>query len=657
MSKDPYKDWAADDAHPSEAELFLYLDGELGTKEAGVVRAHLEACWSCRVRTEKVQEAISSFIDYRNQFLTSLIEQPPHGWRKFDGKLSQLAAESGKRSLVSQVLGSLGRLFPAQRLSLNPQLLRRVALSFLIAAVIAGLVIRSNREASVSASEFLKKATEAEAAQIHATAQPVIYQRLQVLRKDQASSREIAADWEIWHDTMNSRIRQSVTDASGRRFIPTVVERVTAETDRSENRSDIAVLVELEQVLSANHMDPRQPLSPASYQAWRNSLGQKHEEVIRSRLASGLEALTLRTLPASQVSVGRIVEAVMVVRAHDWQPFEQRLRVRAEQGDRIYELTQTAFEVVSLTAISPEIFSDDQVAALPTPNVIATVTPPSPSVSLHPAPLRVAPAPIVATADLEVEVLRLLHQARADLGEQVGTARAEDGLLRVTGIVETEQRKSEILRALQPVMNHQAVSVEIQTVAEALAQRRQAGADPPLMTEQRIEINSDSVAAAPELRRHFDNDAQIRQFAARMVNRSRQAMRHAYALKRLLGQFSLEDLRTLSPEARAKWLGLIRAHAHAYQQETETLRRELRPIFSPVEPSIPTGGVPEITDEAGLRRGIEQLFSLASATDRVIRSAFAASNESAMMTGIKTPQFWQSLGSAEAFAARIQSVK
>ena len=58
------------------------------------------------------------------------------------------------------------------------------------------------------------------------------------------------------------------------------------------------------------------------------------------------------------------------------------------------------------------------------------------------------------------------------------------------------------------------------------------------------------IAAAPELRRQFTSDEQVREFSARMISESRNAMRHAYAMKRLIGQFSPEELRSLSPEER-----------------------------------------------------------------------------------------------------------
>src|SRR5947207_380738 len=115
---------SGNNGHPSEDELLLYVDGELEAKATNHVRNHLEACWSCRVRTEKIEETISSFIDYRNQVLKPLVEQPPHGWRGFDGRLNRLANEVGRPSLFANVRGTLGRIksSPAMRRLLNQRL-------------------------------------------------------------------------------------------------------------------------------------------------------------------------------------------------------------------------------------------------------------------------------------------------------------------------------------------------------------------------------------------------------------------------------------------------------------------------------------------------------------------------------------------------------
>jgi hypothetical protein len=168
-----------------------------------------------------------------------------------------------------------------------------------------------------------------------------------------------------------------------------------------------------------------------------------------------------------------------------------------------------------------------------------------------------------------------------------------------------------------------------------------------------VEINNEALAAAPELRRHFRSDEEIHQFAARMVSQSRNALRHVYAMKRLGAEFSPDELRSLTPEAKSKWLGLIRAHALAYRNEAEGLRYELQPIFFPNAASGAGETGAAIMDDASLVRAIDQLFAVASANDAVIRAAFATSSGTVSTSAVGSPQFARSLLNAETLAARI----
>jgi hypothetical protein len=655
--------WPGKDGHPSEDQLLLFVDGELTSKELSSVRAHLEACWSCRVRTEKIEETISSFIDYRNQVLKPLVEPPPHGWRGFGSKLGSLVAQVGSPSLLSNIRSALGRILSAANFSFTLEaatrapVLARAVVSIVILSLTLSLALYLNRPPTVSASELLKHATEAQTARLLGIDQPVVYQKLEVRSRDRASQRESTANWEIWSDSTNARFRHSVNDGSGRRFLP-LPGKAENETVRFPD-----VLIELGEILRANNMDPQRPLSPASYLAWRNSLSQRKENVGRSFLPNGLEILTLQTTPAGIIDKGRISDAVMVVRARDWHPGELRLQVKFEEGMREYEIVEAAYEVVSLTTLNTEIFPEEkgEVAA-----AVLPAEPPakgSPQTSLNSVNPSVIPgASALAPLEAEVEVLHLLSQAGADLGEQINVSRMPDGRLLVKGIVGTEERKSELIRVLQPVMSQPSVRVEIRTVAEALTHERQTVPGPEVRTEQKVEIAGNSIAAAPELRSYFVSrservDEEIRQYASRMVRRSHQAMRHLYALKRLSSQFSAEELRALNTEARSKWLALIRKHAQAFQAENASLRKELEPVFFATTPQKSGQGGPDINDATEIAGAIEVLFDLGSANDRVVRSAFAISARDTMVTAVKTPQFWQSLLNAEALASRIQSVK
>jgi hypothetical protein len=320
---------------------------------------------------------------------------------------------------------------------------------------------------------------------------------------------------------------------------------------------------------------------------------------------------------------------------------------------------EISFERRPRSAVAPMVFE-------PEPELLSPSVSHADSGRGEAAPVNARPSEpmTVATAELEVEALSLLNQVGADLGEQLSLERTPDGRLKIQGILETEGRKREILQALGPVANNPAVKLEIFTVEEAVKQQPQP--QPPAagrtVTMRELEIRNDAIPAYQELRRHFAGagdrvDEEARRFASRVVNRSHQAMQRAGALKRLVKQFSEDDLRALSPEARAKWLSLIHWHARAFQGEVEALRHDLQPIFFPTPPPVGEGEGITISGGADLERAVERLFALGSGNDRVIRSAFATSADVTQVSAIKAPEFWRSLASAESLAEKLAGVK
>jgi hypothetical protein len=64
-----------EDVHLSDQELLLAADGELPTRRAAQVHAHLAACWGCRARMAEVETAIADFARAHRQ---TLDPQLPH---------------------------------------------------------------------------------------------------------------------------------------------------------------------------------------------------------------------------------------------------------------------------------------------------------------------------------------------------------------------------------------------------------------------------------------------------------------------------------------------------------------------------------------------------------------------------------------------------
>lgn len=52
------------EAHISDEELLLLMDGELGEPHAAVVNRHLLHCWECRARRIRLEQSIAGFMDF-----------------------------------------------------------------------------------------------------------------------------------------------------------------------------------------------------------------------------------------------------------------------------------------------------------------------------------------------------------------------------------------------------------------------------------------------------------------------------------------------------------------------------------------------------------------------------------------------------------------
>ena len=350
------------------------------------------------------------------------------------------------------------------------------------------------------------------------------------------------------------------------------------------------------------------------------------------------------------------LEATLTLRKSDLHAVEQTLVARRGPDMRHYRFVETSFERPSVRTVAPAVFQPD-------PELI------SEGVKNEGARIKgkgatSVPPFIAATPELELRVVYILDPFRARFGDQINLIRTLDGVLEVKGVVDTDETRKEIIRALSPVSDNPAVLVQIQTVAEVLARQQQNAPDRVISREFAGSDNAIPVYA--ELRRHFSNesggssddvqvDQAIRSFAARVVGRSRRVLSHAIELRQLKERFSGPQIDVLTPDAKAKWFGLIKNHADALRRETSALREELAPIFFTDDS---TGSESEsITTDADLIVAIERLYKLASSVDETVRSAFTASSDAPSPTLIRSPGFRGSLIATEKIAARIRQAE
>jgi hypothetical protein len=332
------------------------------------------------------------------------------------------------------------------------------------------------------------------------------------------------------------------------------------------------------------------------------------------------------------------------------------------QGDELreYRFVEASFERYSPTSIAPAVFEPEPVLT----NGDREITRNSERELVSRAPnLPVPSSPSVATPDLEFQVLKQLNQADAFYGEQISLSREPGGQLQIQGIVETESRKNEILQALSFVKRNPAVQIQVETVKEAAERQARQGPSPSGPIEVgNVEVGTkSSVPAEPELRAFLSRqkglsgealDQEIRRYADRVMARTRQARRHALALKRIAERFSADDLRALDATARSQWRQMIVRHASGVQQELEDVLRDLQPLFPSLSGGQGDAGL-EISGDADLAPAAKRLFDLAYGLDKSVGSSFSIYAGSNASAPVRSSEFSRALHTATALAIKI----
>jgi len=204
------------------------------------------------------------------------------------------------------------------------------------------------------------------------------------------------------------------------------------------------------------------------------------------------------------------------------------------------------------------------------------------------------------------------------------------------------------------------VKIEVTTIDEPT--QRQPHVSSGTVTVREAEETASTVAIDNELRDYLSRkdatlktgnglDEAVRSFSSRMVNRGYRALFHAIELKRLINRFASVDLHTVTPDARAKWLQMVREHAAALERDTTAMRQEIQPIFFSDSRPVAAEEI-EIASDVDLALAVERLHKLAVANNDVLSAAFTISAQSS--NRVKSSQFWRSLTSAENLAGRIK---
>lgn len=521
-------------------------------------------------------------------------------------------------------------------------------LTVLIAAAMAGafLLYQAKLEKSPTATNLLAQAIVAETDRGR-TADRVAHRslNLEIRRSSEGAlvSRHTIASWENYE--RRQRI-QRLYDESGR-LLAAATQNADGSRTLYHHRSKSAqprgatpdsLLLDLEDVWQ---------LTP-SIRDYNAIIADSTAAVVRERATDYLVTFEKqRTIGAS-----RLVKATLTLAKSDLHPIEQTLVVQRGEELREYKFVETKFELLPAQDVPANVFEIDRELA----GEVAASAGKSGLRHVSADPLPSTSATAQASTELEIDVAYLLSQAKADRNEQVALTRSASGSLRVEGIVDTAERRDEFLGVLRPFSNNPAVSIEIRTVAEATAKQRPGAAKESV---REVEDTGDAIALDEELREHFSRrglnaeavDQSVRAYSSRVVNQSYRALLQAVELKHLVERFARVDLRTVAPDARSKWLELMRSHALAFSRENAALQRELQPVFF-FERSATVVEDFAIDNDADLSRAVERLHRLALANNDAIRQAFTITKASSA-SAFKSPQFKRNLEGAARLSDRI----
>ena len=90
--------------HASDEQLLRALDGELSAQDLSAVQEHIEACWSCRARSEQMERAISRLVVWRNVELASYPPPPSGGRQRLARALAEQTTQPENASFWRSVL-------------------------------------------------------------------------------------------------------------------------------------------------------------------------------------------------------------------------------------------------------------------------------------------------------------------------------------------------------------------------------------------------------------------------------------------------------------------------------------------------------------------------------------------------------------------------
>ncbi len=316
-----------------------------------------------------------------------------------------------------------------------------------------------------------------------------------------------------------------------------------------------------------------QPISASAYQTWHDHQHVRADRIIRS----GAHLLTLTTT----VPDGAVSQESLTVRDTDFHPVEQKVDFRNSETVEIAELD---FAILPWNAVDANAFEPIANAPGPIGNPVAHVLPHLP-VSDTPSPEQLD--------ETELAARLILNQLHADTGEQIEIHRSQRAV-EVDGLVETEERKRELIAGLMTVPR---LKVSIQSATHLLENAPLAN---EVVTVQAASLPDQPSALDRYMRTHGSSTSEINALAERIFSSALAISQESNAIADLETRFLFKEHTPVI--AKATLEDLLYSHRERLQ---EALRKERLLL-------VETGHMPASHEEAAQLAG----SSLASETER-----------------------------------------
>ncbi len=355
---------------------------------------------------------------------------------------------------------------------------------------------------------------------------------------------------------------------------------------------------------------------------------------------------------------GELLLASLVLDRANLQPKSEMLILRIGDETKEYRFTDIRVEQKPVETVSPLIFLPEAELLRGSTNVVKPVEIEPVDTVANTSSNTTVLTSATATLETEVEVFKVLDSINALSGEQITVTRTTTGQLKIAGIVETIQRKAELVEALAPLRTGHGILVEIETREEAAARQRKAQATSNTVVESVNIATDQSYPVEQELRSALTKsgvspenmDPEMRRFATAVTASSRSLRRNALALKQIAERFTPAEVELLDPAKREEWKALVRSRARAVSGDLRNLASQLSSVFPGSE--VAGSGRADVKNDAATTA--QRLFRLAAACDSQVNQSFAVTTDGKASGPVRSDQFWRSLAEISSIAAQLQ---